>query len=109
MAGIVRPMNNERYLEEKSLLMGKYFLVDESNKPRVLLQNDTTYLPVFSGPEPIADAERSFRIPQGRVLQITDSKRFCKAFPGYPIILDPHMKDGQFIYDKFDLDPKEIP
>jgi hypothetical protein len=88
-----------------SPLVGKFFLVQGDN-PLALLFDGTLSLPVFSGPQQIADAERWFSIPRGRVLEITDGDRFYNAFHhDFRIIIDPRIVDGQCRYDLLEVDP----
>jgi hypothetical protein len=105
------PMANERNsgIQSPGTLTGMFFRVEgELQLPLVLPFG----LPVFTGMQQVADAERWFSIPPGRVLEITDGPRFYAAAvrQGLKVVVDPRIIDGQVRYDLIEIekDPTEV-
>lgn len=103
-------MSNPPYKGTISPITGMFFLV-LGRDPVVIKVDGVLCVPIFSGPQQIADAERWFKLPQGNAREITDGNKFWEAFHhDFRIVLDPRIVDGQCRYDKVEVDPdpKEV-
>lgn len=103
-------MPNPPYKGPLSPITGMFFIVLGRN-PIIITIDGAKCVPIFSEPHYIADAERWFNLPRGRVLEITDGYRFWQAFHhDFRIVRDPRMVDGQARYDEIEMDPlpKEV-